>query len=292
MFVLELQVPPFPLLAAIGHTEWQPGMQHAQRSFDVFDLIICAKGALYMEEDGLRYEIAEGMMLVLEPGKDHRGYRPTYVQTEVYWIHFQLPSVQKMILKEKTTWEQPLLQQTDQDIEAPPGVIEIPKFAAVDLRNLEPILKEMLELHHVLTRQRSFELHVLLGQFLLQLQKGMRQNSPQARSYFLSEKVATYLGQRLEQPFDSGQMERDLLYHFDYLARCLKQYTGMSPLQYRHHLQMEKAKRLLAHSELPLKRIGELCGLQDHNYFTRLFKRQTSLTPGEYRKKHQLYFME
>ncbi|RAW12945.1 AraC family transcriptional regulator [Paenibacillus taichungensis] len=292
MLVLELQVPPFPLLAAIGHTEWQPGMQHAQRCFDVFDLIICAKGALYMEEDGIRYEIVEGMMLVLEPGKDHRGYRPTDVQTEVYWIHFQLPSVQKMILKEKTTWEQPLLQQTDQDIEAPPGVIEIPKFAGVDLRNLEPILKEMLELHHVLTRQRSFELHVLLGQFLLQLQKGMRQNSPQARSYFLSEKVANYLGQRLEQPFDSGQMERDLLYHFDYLARCLKQYTGMSPLQYRHHLQMEKAKRLLAHSELPLKRIGELCGLQDHNYFTRLFKRQTSLTPGEYRKKHQLYFME
>ncbi|WP_408894912.1 helix-turn-helix domain-containing protein [Paenibacillus taichungensis] len=292
MLVLELQVPPFPLLAAIGHTEWQPGMQHAQRSFEVFDLIICAKGTLYMEEDGIRYEIVEGMMLVLEPGKDHRGYRPTDVQTEVYWIHFQLPSVQKMILKEKTTWEQPLLQQTDQDIEAPPGVIEIPKFAGVDLRNLEPILKEMLELHHVLTRQRSFELHVLLGQFLLQLQKGMRQNSPQARSYFLSEKVANYLGQRLEQPFDSGQMERDLLYHFDYLARCLKQYTGMSPLQYRHHLQMEKAKRLLAHSELPLKRIGELCGLQDHNYFTRLFKRQTSLTPGEYRKKHQLYFME
>lgn len=292
MLVLELQVPPFPLLAAIGHTEWQPGMQHAQRCFDVFDLIICANGAIFMEEEGIRYEVAEGMMLVLEPGKEHRGYKPTEAKTEVYWIHFQLPSVQKLILKEKTTWEQPLLQQTDQDIEAPPGVIEIPKFSGVDLHTLEPIMKGMLELHRVLTRQRSFELHVLLGQFLLQLQKGMRQNSPQARSYLLSEKVAAYLGQHLEQPFDSGQMERDLLYHFDYLARCLKQYTGMSPLQYRHHLQMEKAKRLLAHSELPLKRIGELCGLQDNNYFTRLFKRQTSLTPGEYRRKHQLYFME
>jgi AraC-like DNA-binding protein len=292
MLVLELQVPPFPLLAAIGHTEWQPGMQHAQRCFDVFDLIICANGAIFMEEEGIRYEVAEGMMLVLEPGKEHRGYKPTEAKTEVYWIHFQLPSVQKLILKEKTTWEQPLLQQTDQDIEAPPGVIEIPKFSGVDLHTLEPIMKEMLELHRVLTRQRSFELHVLLGQFFLQLQKGMRQNSPQARSYLLSEKVAAYLGQRLEQPFDSGQMERDLLYHFDYLARCLKQYTGMSPLQYRHHLQMEKAKRLLAHSELPLKRIGELCGLQDNNYFTRLFKRQTSLTPGEYHRKHQLYFME
>lgn len=292
MQVLELQVPPYPLLAAIGHTIWQPGMQHAQRCFDVFDLIICAKGALYMEEDGCRYEVLEGMMLILEPGKMHRGYQPTEVETEVYWIHFMYPSSLAPILKEKTDWKQPLLQQTDQDIEPPPGLIEVPKFAAVDLRTIQPILVEMLDLHHMLTRQRSFELQVLFGQFLLQVQNGMRRSSPQARSYFLSEKVAAYLNQHLDQPFDSGQMERDLLYHFDHLARCLKQYTGMSPLQYRHHQQVEKAKRLLAHSELPLKRIGELCGLHDNNYFIRLFKRQTSLTPGEYRRQHQVYLME
>lgn len=292
MLVIEFQVPPYPLLAAIGHTLWQPGVQHAQRRFDVFDLIVCTKGALYMEEEGISYEVIEGMMLVLEPEKMHRGYKPTEEDTEVYWIHFQSPSSTQPILKEKTHWKQPLLRQTDQDTEPPPGVIEIPKFAFVDLRTLQPILEEMLALHHVLTRQRSFELHVLLGQFLLQLQNGMRQSSPQARSYLLSEKVASYLGQHLEQPFDSGEMERDLLYHFDYLARCLKQYTGMSPLQYRHHLQIEKAKRLLAHSELPLKRIGELCGLQDNNYFTRLFKRQTSFTPGEYRRQFQVFLME
>ncbi|MFF2018349.1 helix-turn-helix domain-containing protein [Paenibacillus sp. NPDC058177] len=292
MLVLELPVPPFPLLAAIGHTLWKPGVQHAQRQFEVFDLIICAKGMLHMEEDGIGYEVAEGMMLVLEPGKTHRGSRPTELETEVYWIHFQYPVSVEPILKEKTHWQQPLLQRSDQDTEAPPGVIEIPKFAAVDLRSLQPLLTEMLELHHVLTLQRSFELNILLGQFLLQLQNGMRRSSPQARSYFLSEKVAAYLNQHLEQPFDSVQMERDLLYHFDYLARCLKQYTGMSPLQYRHHLQIEKAKRLLAHSELSLKRIGELCGLQDNNYFTRLFKRQTSLTPGEYRRQYQVFLIE
>ena len=292
MLVLELQVPPFPLLATIGYTLWQPGVMHAQRQFEVFDLLICTKGALYMEEDGVSYEVLEGMMLVLEPGKMHRGYRPTEVETEVYWIHFQFPLSSQPMLVEKNNWQQPLLQRTDQDSEPHPAMIDIPKFAAVDIRTIVPLLAEMIELHNVLTRYRSFELHVLFGKLLLQLQNGMRKSSPQARSYFLSEKVASYLANHLELPFDSGQMERDLYYHFDYLARCLKQYSGMSPIQYRHYLQIERAKRLLAHSELPLKKIGEQCGFQDNNYFTRVFKRQIALTPGEYRKQYQVFRLD
>ncbi|CAM4384391.1 AraC-like DNA-binding protein [Paenibacillus endophyticus] len=290
MLVLEFQAPPSPLLAAIGYGLWQPGVMHAKRRFEVFDLLICTKGALYMEEEGCSYEILAGMVLVLEPGKTHRGYRPTEVETEVYWIHFEYSQPDMhTLLTEKTSWQQPLLKRTDQDIAAPPSTVRIPKFAAVDLRSVVPLLERMIQLHQVLTRQRAFELQVLFGEFLLVLQKGTIRNSPQARSYSLSEKVAVYLESRLEEPFDSEQMERELHYHFDYLARCLKQYTGMSPMQYRHHLQIERAKRLLAHSELPLKEIGALCGLADNTYFTRLFKRQTALTPGEYRKQNQVF---
>jgi AraC-like DNA-binding protein len=289
MLLLELQVPPFPLLATIGNTLWQPGVVHARRQFDVFDMIVCAKGTLYMEENGVQYEIEQGMMLVLEPGKVHHGYRPTETETEVYWIHFQYPLPSQPILVEKHNWQQPLLKATDQDTEPSPAMIDFPKFAAVDLRTVLPLLTEMLTLHKVLTSYRSFELHILFGQLLMQLQNGLRKSSPQARSYFLGEKVASYLASRLELPFVSAQMERDLHYHFDYLARCLKQYSGLSPLQFKHHLQIDRAKRLLAHSELPLIKIGEQCGFQDNNYFTRLFKRQTSFTPGEYRKQYQVF---
>ncbi|WP_053375264.1 helix-turn-helix transcriptional regulator [Paenibacillus sp. FJAT-27812] len=292
MLVLEFQVPPFPLLAAVGYAFWQPGVVHAQRQFKVFDLVVCARGALYMEEDGISYEVSQGMMLVLEPGKNHRGYRPTDTETEVYWIHFDFPLPSQPILVEKNSWQQPLLQRTDQDIVPHPATIHIPKFAAVDLRTVVPLLKRMIELHNMLTRKRSFELHVLLGELFVHLQNGIISNSLQARSYFLGEKVASYLEGRLEEPFDSGMMEHELHYHFDYLARCLKQFTGMSPMQYRHHLQVEKAKRLLVHSDLPLKEIGAMCGLSDNNYFIRLFKRLTMLTPGEYRKLYQVFHLD
>ncbi|MBN3527071.1 hypothetical protein [Paenibacillus apiarius] len=53
------------------------------------------------------------------------------------------------------------------------------------------------------------------------------------------------MGNRLEPPFDSGQMERELHYHFDYLARCLKQpaaiqtcHTSFTPGEYRKQYQV------------------------------------------------------
>lgn len=292
MLVLELPVPPFPLLATVGHTVWPSGIIHATRQFDVFDMIICARGTLFIEEEGNRYALKEGMILVLEPGKVHQGCQPTEDETEVYWIHFQYPLPANSILVDKNNWQQPLLQATDQDTDIHPALIDIPKFAEVDLRTILPLLQEMLQVHSMLTQYRSFELHILFGQLLTQLQIGLRQSSRQARSYFLGEKVSSYLASRLEHPFVSEQMEHDLHYHFDYLARCLKQYSGMSPLQYRHHLQIERAKKLLAHSELPLFKVGEQCGIQDINYFTRLFKRLTKHTPGEYRKHYQVYRLD
>ncbi|MFF2090859.1 AraC family transcriptional regulator [Paenibacillus sp. NPDC058174] len=287
MLALELQVPPFPLLTTVGYVLWPSGVTHAKRQFDVFDLIICTRGTLYMMENGIQYEIEQGKMLVLEPGKTHAGYRPTETETEVYWIHFQHPASSPPKLTE--SWQQPLLETTNQDTVPHPAIIHIPKFAAANLRIIVPMLTEMLKVHSVLTPSRSFDLHILFGQLLVQLQNGMITGSSQARSHLIGEKAASYLASRLEAPFDSEQMELDLHYHFDYLSRCLKQYSGMSPLQYRHHLQIERAKRLLTHSELPLVKIGEQCGFNDSNYFIRLFKRQTSFTPGEYRRRYQAF---
>ncbi|NIK69980.1 AraC family transcriptional regulator [Paenibacillus sp. BK720] len=289
MLVVELPVPPIPLLTAVGYTLWQNGIVHARRQFDAYDLVICTKGTLYMEENDIQYVLEQGMMLLLEPGKIHGGYRPTESETEVYWIHFQYPSSDLLLLKEKSISRQPLLQVTDQDIVPPPAIIEIPKFAAINVRAIVPLLKEMIKLHSMLTLSRSFELEILFGQLLIHLQNGIRENSPNARTYEIGEMVASYLADQLELPFDSKRMELDLNYHFDYLARCLKEYSGMSPMQYRHHLQIDRAKKLLAHTRLPLVKVAEQCGFQDINYFSRLLKRHTSYTPGEYRKKHQLF---
>ncbi len=291
MRTLEFTIPPFPQISAIGHGIWRQGMMHAERVFGAHDLVICGSGALYMEEEGERYEIGQGEMLALEEGLHHKGYRPTEIDTEVYWIHFRhvIPSEPKPQLHEESAPGQPLPPRSSQETAPSPGVVRIPKFGRIDLASLRPLLDRMLRLYETPTLARSYELHVLFGQLLLELQKELTVSQVRSRADQLGEECAAYLERMLKLPFDSEQMEQDLHYHFDYLSRCLKQYTGMSPLAYRHHLQIERAKRLLAHSDDPLAAIGEQCGFRDANYFSRLFKRETMLTPGEYRRRHSVF---
>ncbi|OWA37316.1 hypothetical protein B9G55_04425 [Saccharibacillus sp. O16] len=288
MQTLELNIPPFPQIAAIGHGIWKRGMIHAQRVFGAHDLIICGSGALFIEEGDQRYEIRPGCMLVLEAGKRHGGFRATEEDTEVYWIHYQHDGAAAEALNQDQAPGKPLLPRSSQEIQPSPGKVVIPKFAEVDLNELRPLLDRMLALYETLTLARSYELHIEFGRLLLRLQQSLYSSASRSRGDRLGELAAAYIADRLESPFDSAAMERDLHYHFDYLSRCLKQYTGLSPLAYRHRLQIERAKRLLAHSDEPLARIGERCGFPDPSYFARLFKRETSLTPGEYRRRHNV----
>jgi AraC family transcriptional regulator len=48
--------------------------------------------------------------------------------------------------------------------------------------------------------------------------------------------------------------------------------------------RVERAKSLLAQSELPLSEVGLRAGFGDQSHFTRLFRRLTGTTPQSYRQ--------
>ena len=61
--------------------------------------------------------------------------------------------------------------------------------------------------------------------------------------------------------------------------------TGMSPLEYVHTLRLEEAKHLLESSDNSIENIANEVGYEDAGFFSRLFRRQVSLTPAQYRKR-------
>lgn len=69
-------------------------------------------------------------------------------------------------------------------------------------------------------------------------------------------------------------------FHF---ARLFKQATGVSPHQYLIKSRIERAKSLLAKSELPIVEVGFRVGFKNQSHFTTLFRKLTSLTPKAYR---------
>ena len=57
--------------------------------------------------------------------------------------------------------------------------------------------------------------------------------------------------------------------------------TGMSPIDYRNKLRIEKAVCMLKSGEFTVSETAEAVGIQDVKYFSKLFKRYTGVTPRE-----------
>ncbi len=68
--------------------------------------------------------------------------------------------------------------------------------------------------------------------------------------------------------------------------KIFKKYLGVSPIEYINKKRIDFAKKLLSEKKTyDLKTIGYLSGFNSISYFNRIFKKYTSLTPGQYRNK-------
>ena len=68
-----------------------------------------------------------------------------------------------------------------------------------------------------------------------------------------------------------------------YLSEVVKNQSGKPAIKHIHERLVLEARRLLFHTNNSLKEIAFDLGFSDASYFNRFFKRETSITPAEYR---------
>lgn len=286
MQCLELALPPLPFLLTVGHATWMPGNCHYERCFDVYDVILVKKGAMYMKEDQREYVIAGGQMLVLEPGRTHVGTQACTEETEVYWVHFKHAPPLRTLEAEDIPWSAVLPKGRDSDTQPSDQTMYMPKYGDVPFNRLQPVLDRMNQLHMQLSVEHSLQLQAKFGE-LLELVQAVAKARPGSRSSALAREAVAYLQKHWEEPFHSSKMEDALHFQFDHITRCMKKYTGMTPLQYVHHLRMNQASMLLEQTALSIQEIAERVGIPSASFFGRLFRERIGMSPGQYRMRRQ-----
>jgi AraC-like DNA-binding protein len=82
------------------------------------------------------------------------------------------------------------------------------------------------------------------------------------------------------------ELSKDLSINPSYLSREFsKHFDNLSFGEYIRKQRIEKAVELMANPACSLTEIAYLTGFSDQSHFTRIFKKNTGLSPSEYRKK-------
>lgn len=229
-----------------------------------YQLLYVAKGNADFKIDGEHITVEEGSAVIYYP------YQPQYYiyhlqnNPEIYWLHFSGAQAEAYL----------------KDLD-----FKNDSLFNVGIKNeyisiFEKIIRELQ-----VRRKNFFELSNLYALELLSL---MSRNMSEGSSniHLINEQL-----QRIIEIMNKNFTQKQSI--MGYAKMCnmstcwfinnFKTYTGMTPQQYLTNIRLAKAKELLFSSSFNISEISSIVGYDNPFYFSRIFKKNTGLSPREYK---------
>ena len=96
----------------------------------------------------------------------------------------------------------------------------------------------------------------------------------------------------LEDPLSPGEVARGVGLSTRQLERLFSKYLGTSPKKYYLGLRLEKARNLLAQTELPLVEVCVMCGFKASSHFSKTYRKMYGVPPSRDTGGSNLLFSE
>lgn len=113
----------------------------------------------------------------------------------------------------------------------------------------------------------------------------LRERTVSQNHHPLTRTILTYLHNHFTEKITLQQIGQRTCFSPVYCDAVFKNDMGVSIIEYVLSLRMENAKQLLTEGELSIHKIAESVGFQDHNYFSRVFKKRVGISPSDYRQR-------
>lgn len=107
----------------------------------------------------------------------------------------------------------------------------------------------------------------------------------ESRNCHIIRKVEQYINENINEPLTLANVAQHIYLSPAYFSTLFKQEKGENFSSYVNRIRIKKAKVMLADGSLTQRYIAQKVGFSDACYFSRVFKKYTGLTPGEYRQK-------
>lgn len=259
---------------------------HFRRRNGEFILYYLIGGAMHLREDAEEYTLRPGDVFLLHPGLTHMGTRPA--PCDYYFVHFS-----NLTLLASTPGESSDTGYAE-DGEAKYDMQRclLPKLAHMESPEMRTQLAGYFE-EAIAARGTSRNYRTIWACKLMEILVAVSQDS--ARDAFANhnsqiplrtlrrlEELTAYLNLHYGDKITGKQLESMVGMNFDYLNRIFHRANGRSIFQYLTWVRINRAKELLATTDMKLWEVAEETGFSDQFYFSRQFKKHTGMPPAFY----------
>lgn len=287
-----------PQVRLVDKAVLEPPYVHKRRQTDEFILYIMTKGCLYLQENSRSYELTEGDVILLDPDFVHVGLEAS--SCEYYYIHFRHQQISRRW--ENSSFMEKCLRKRSESLQEDGGSWQryqdswlcIPKKVSLRtgktyLRVLRLIQEAMehdrnqLENYKVSCACRLQEALVEIAREAVSVET-MRKMTEIPQSYHRVHELLGYLNANYPKEISGKTIEREFSCNFDYLNRVFKKTIGKTIFVYLNEIRIQHARELLSTTSMKVAAIAYRVGFQDECYFSKVFKKYTGVSPGQYER--------
>ena len=96
--------------------------------------------------------------------------------------------------------------------------------------------------------------------------------------------LTRYLQEHLSEEISLNLLADVFHLNPQYIGQLFKNEIGVYFLSYLTNIRMERAKKLLVSTDLPVSEVAQRSGYADYRVFTKTFKKAEGVTPSQYRQ--------
>ncbi|CAM3907746.1 AraC family transcriptional regulator [Mesobacillus zeae] len=126
-------------------------------------------------------------------------------------------------------------------------------------------------------------LEILLLKMLRKKHIRLKKTTPQKISKDIAF-IKNYIRQHFRENINLDTLAEASHINKYYLAHSFKKLVGVSPIEYLIQTRIRESKILLETTNYPISNISNITGFSSQSFFAQSFKRETNLSPSQYRK--------
>jgi len=241
---------------------WERG-----RILQEYQINYITEGSGLFETSNDQFKVVPGSILVLQPGVWHRYKPDPSTGWREHYIGFNGPFCANIFKEAFFQASKPVIYIGFQ----------------------ESMLKLFFEIVQHVKEERTGHQQVSAATTILMLSKilSVVRNQEFAGKTIerTIQKACLYFRENPDRNVNIEELAGELNVGYSYFRQMFRKYTGMPPTQYHLSLRIQRAKDLLASTNISFKEIANDLGFESYFYFSRIFREKTGKSPMEFKKE-------